>query len=50
MAAADPDMRLEYDDGVEVQMKTKDFTEATIDIVELRSVPRDGATASADMR
>jgi hypothetical protein len=40
MAAADPELRLEYADGVEVEMKTTDFTEATIDIVELRSIPK----------
>ncbi|MCB9681298.1 MAG: hypothetical protein H6733_07470 [Alphaproteobacteria bacterium] len=40
MAAADPELRLEYNDGVEVKMQTADFTEASIDIVELRAVPK----------
>ncbi|MCB9664986.1 MAG: hypothetical protein H6732_12800 [Alphaproteobacteria bacterium] len=40
MAAKDPELRLEYNDGVEVTMTTADFTEASIDIVELRALPK----------
>lgn len=43
MAEDDPDLRLQYSDGVEVEMQTMDFQEASIDIVELRAVPGDGA-------
>jgi hypothetical protein len=39
-AAAEPDLALEYADGVEVEMKTAEWSEATIDIVELRALPR----------
>lgn len=41
MAAATPDLALEYSDGVEVHMETTDFTEATMDVIELRAVPKD---------
>lgn len=40
LATERPELRLEYSDGVEVQMKTEDFTDASIDIVELRAVPK----------
>lgn len=39
MAAANPDLRLDYNEGVEVQMQTEGFTDASIDIVELRAIP-----------
>jgi len=41
LARRDPDVALIYKDGVEVEMRSADFTEATIDIVELRAVPND---------
>ena len=39
LALQDPDVQLNYQEGVEVQMKTPDFTEAQIDIIELRAIP-----------
>jgi hypothetical protein len=39
MAKDDPDLQLRWVDGIEVDMKTKDFALATIDIVEIRAVP-----------
>lgn len=42
LAEADPDLRLRYSDGVDVKMSANDFTEATIDIVELRALPGGG--------
>lgn len=39
----DPELMLRYVDGVEVQLEAQDFTNAAIDIVELRAVPDDGA-------
>lgn len=44
MAAADPDLQMRWTNGVEVEMKTADFTAAQIDVLELRAVP--DATAS----
>lgn len=41
-AKDNPDLQLQYTDGVEVKMQTVDFTEASIDIVELRAVPKAG--------
>ena len=38
--ADQPPPKLEYVEGVEVPMKNDDFTEARIDIIELRAVPR----------
>ncbi len=38
-AEEDPDLQLRYSDGVEVQMEAEDFTEATIDLLELRAAP-----------
>lgn len=35
----DPDLMLRWKDGVEVEMKTKDFAAAEIDILELRAIP-----------
>jgi hypothetical protein len=43
-AQTDPDMQLRWVDGVEVEMKTKDFAVATIDLVEIRAVPKGEAT------
>ncbi len=39
----DPDLMLRYVDGVEVELGLEDFTNATIDIVELRAIPDDKA-------
>ncbi len=39
MAEADPDLQLLYSDGVEVRMTSEDFTEATIDVLEVRAIP-----------
>lgn len=39
MAADDPDLQLRWTSGVEVEMKTENFDNAQIDIVELRAVP-----------
>lgn len=43
MASADPELHMAYADGVEVPMNTaeSEFSEATIDIVELRAIPKD---------
>lgn len=41
MAASTPDLALEYSDGVEVHMEAADFTEATMDVVELRAITPD---------
>jgi hypothetical protein len=40
MATDDPDLQLRYSDGLEVKMTASDFTDASIDIVELRARPR----------
>ena len=41
VSADDPDMQLRYSEGVEVVMDEKDFTNATIDILQLRAVPNE---------
>lgn len=43
MAALDEALALRYTEGVEVRMTSEDFTEATIDIVELRAIANEGA-------
>ncbi len=40
MVSEDPDVMMSYNDGAEVEMTTTDFTEASIDVVELRAIPR----------
>jgi hypothetical protein len=40
-AVDDPELALKYNEGAEVKMTTEDFTEATIDIVELRAQPKE---------
>jgi hypothetical protein len=45
MATADPDLQLRWTSGVEVQMQTQEFTNAEIDILELRAVPDTDAEA-----
>ncbi|MBN2798313.1 MAG: SH3 domain-containing protein [Deltaproteobacteria bacterium] len=39
LAATDPELALRYKEGVEVAMKSGDFIEAAVDIVELRAIP-----------
>jgi hypothetical protein len=39
MAEEEPELQLRWVDGVEVEMKTRDFAVATVDIVEVRAVP-----------
>jgi len=41
LAAVDPDLQLHYSDGIEVEMRTVDFTEAEIDLLEVRAIPTD---------
>lgn len=41
MAEEDEDLQLRWSDGVEIEMQEKGFTEANIDILELRAVPLD---------
>lgn len=43
MARHDPDLQLRYSAGVEIQMSTSEFTNAHIDVVELRAVPDEAA-------
>lgn len=45
LSEADPNIVLRYSDGVEVEMQTVEFHEASIDIAELRAVP-DGEAPS----
>lgn len=40
LATTNPEVALEYNDGVEVTMQTEEFTEASIDIIELRAIPK----------
>ncbi len=46
MAATDPDLQLRWSSGVQVEMKTDEFTSAEIDVVELRAAPDDEAKKS----
>ena len=39
LAGEDPDLQLRHSMGVEVEMKTADFTEANIDVLEVRAIP-----------
>jgi len=39
LAEVDQDLQLRFSDGAEVEMQTADFTEANIDILEVRAVP-----------
>ncbi len=43
LAEAEPDLRLRHSTGVEVTMKTLDFTEAAIDLLEVRAIPEAAA-------
>ena len=45
MIKNDPELQLRYSEGVEVMMDTDKFTNATINIIELRAVPDDQAAA-----
>jgi hypothetical protein len=40
LAEEDPELQLRFSDGVEVKMTSTDFTEASIDILELRAKPK----------
>lgn len=40
LAAQDPELRLQYTEGVEVKQEEDEFNEATLNLVELRAVPR----------
>lgn len=42
MAEDDPDLQLRWREGVEVTMEAEDFTEANIDILEIRAIPKEG--------
>ena len=41
LAEADEEVNLRWSDGVEVEMQTSGFTEANIDILQVRAVPND---------
>jgi hypothetical protein len=43
MAEEDPELQLRWMDGFEVEMKTSEFTNANLDVVELRAIPDEGA-------
>ncbi|TNE89905.1 MAG: SH3 domain-containing protein [Deltaproteobacteria bacterium] len=40
MVEDDPDLQLRWREGVEVTMEAEDFTEANIDILEIRAIPK----------
>jgi hypothetical protein len=40
LAGDDPELQLRFSDGVKVKMNSTDFTEASIDILELRAKPK----------
>ncbi len=40
LAEEDPELQLRYSAGVEVEMQTEGFTEANIDLLQLRGVPK----------
>lgn len=46
LSKQDPDLQLRWTSGVEVEMKTEAFTNAEIDILELRAVPDAAAVSS----
>ncbi len=50
MVKEDPELQLRYSEGVEVAMKTGDFTNAVIDVLELRAVPDDQAAEIVSSR
>ncbi len=41
MAEEDPDLQLRWSDGVEVEMKSQGYSEATIDLLQLRAIAPD---------
>jgi hypothetical protein len=45
LAEDDPELQLQWTSGVEVEMDTEEFTNAEIDILELRAVPDDEAAS-----
>jgi hypothetical protein len=40
-AKADPDMQLRFSSGLEVELTSEAFTNAAVDVVELRAIPKD---------
>ena len=40
LAKDDPDMQMRWSSGIEVQMDSKGFTEANIDLLQVRAVAR----------
>ena len=46
MILEDPDLQLRYSAGIEVMMSTADFTNAEIDILELRAMPTEEAATA----
>jgi hypothetical protein len=50
MAKENPDLQLRYQGGVEVKMKSEDFTNANIDFLELRAVPDSEAEKAVTRR
>lgn len=50
LAKTDPDLQLRYSEGVEVRMDTDKFTNANIEIIELRAVPDDEAAEQVTSR
>jgi hypothetical protein len=45
MQAKDPDLQLRYTAGAEVEMTTPEFTNATVDLLQLRAIPDDKAAS-----
>ena len=43
MIGEDPELQLRFSEGIEVTMADGEFTNASIDVVELRAVPDDSA-------
>ena len=43
LAATDPELQMRWTSGVEVEMKTQEFTNAQIDVVGLRATPEESA-------
>jgi hypothetical protein len=40
LAKSDPDLNLRWSDGVEVVMESKGFTDANIELLEVRAIPK----------
>ena len=50
MVKEDPELQLRYSEGVEVSMKSGDFTNAVIDMLELRAIPDGEAVEALSVR